>query len=304
MGLLNIDRFDHLGNNFYRVGANATIQTSVNIDKLLLTDGNGNPQIDIDHVSLNGGQDGNNNSTVSSASITNPYIEFAFAGTVANDDISAREFIGVRFGAEGIDGFLSFGEQDQSFDPTNPADLPQDTGINFFRGFLSTERIEGTVRTLDSGGGFTNTADPAVIQTLAPRLGMPPFMTTGLLCIEAIRPNGDCGNRRFLEVQLDGGFTVPNGELRFPSVIVDSNRNDPGLNGPIALRQDGIVVNTADGVPVSSVSITTDILDLPTVPFRLDGEGVAQVDLIQPLLDLFGFKVWKLWLKPRVLWKT
>ena len=140
--LLDVDKynFDTEGvtNNFYRLTLNSTITTSANIDKLRLKDSNGNDQISIDNLSLSGGI----NNQVSSAVLTNPFVEFAFAGDIDSNRANNREIIGIRVGAESMNGVLSFGEQ-------HATDANQDTGINTFSGFLQTNSLSGTANTLE-----------------------------------------------------------------------------------------------------------------------------------------------------------
>ena len=142
--LIDIDKYDFDGgdgvNNFYRVRLNSVITTSLNADRLDLKDSDGNSQILIEDLSLSGGVDGE----ASSATITNPYVEFAFAGSIDNTTARNREIIGIRVGADEIDGLLSFG------DPTKHAsnlagDTSQENGISAFRGFLQTTAINGNV---------------------------------------------------------------------------------------------------------------------------------------------------------------
>ena len=137
VSLLEIDRFDFAGNNFYQVKVNAEVEASVNIDHLLLNDSAGNAQVDITDLSIGGGI----NNQVSSATLTNPFVEFAFAGSIDSTNARNREIIGIRVGADELEGVVSFGTQ-------NPTNANLDTGINTFSGFLKTNPLEGTANTL------------------------------------------------------------------------------------------------------------------------------------------------------------
>ena len=137
--LIGIDRYDFEGNNFYRVQLDSVIDTSVNVDSLVLRDNLGNAQIDVDNFSLSGGMDGQ----VSSATITNPFVEFAFAGDIDDSTARNREIIGIRIGADNIDGTLSFGDPQNLAAVTGSA--ATEDGLNAFRGYLRTTPINGTV---------------------------------------------------------------------------------------------------------------------------------------------------------------
>lgn len=177
--VFGIDKYNYESNNFYRVTVNSEVQTSLNIDRLTLKGGGGASQIDIEDFSLSGGQ----NNAVSSATLINPFVEFAFAGSLDDSNARDREIIGIRLGSEGSQGVMSFGRQSN-----NPN---EDTGINVFSGYLKTNTISGIAKTsaVDDSGfnlragvtiiGFVNgtlNMDNARIQipSLSPNFTAPP----------------------------------------------------------------------------------------------------------------------------------
>lgn len=242
--LINIDKYDFNGNNFYQVKLNATIQNSINMDRLTLRDSSNNPQIDIENFSINGGTSG----AVTSATMVNPYVEFAFAGSIDDSTHNARnrEIIGMRLGADSMTGWMSFGQQD------NTAPRDGDTGINMFHGYMETTALRGTVQTLDSSGG-TSTTTPT---------------TGGRCCFQinnaAVRIQ-DCGIFG-CTTWATGTLDMPNTTMRFPSVQLGTS------GSPVTFLASGLTVNTTSG-PVNSISVNTDILNLPTVPFQAIGSG-------------------------------
>lgn len=147
--LLDINKYDHAGNNFYRIKMNSLVTTNLNIDRLTLYGPNGagtgsTEHIDISDLSLSGDINGTSDGNLSSARIRNPYVEFAFAGTTtASNSAADREIIGMRFGADNIDGFMSFGDPDRQGNPIGGPN--EENGISAFRGYMKTKAITGTV---------------------------------------------------------------------------------------------------------------------------------------------------------------
>lgn len=263
--LLSVDRFDHAGNNFYQIKLNGSLENNINIGKLLLKGNDGVSQIDIDNFSLSGDKDGISDGNLSSAKLTNPFIEFAFAGLTAADTANNREIIGLRVGADNMDGFMSFGSQ------------TDESGINKFRGYMTTDPLMGRIRTLDSGGGLNTVSTAADLRTagIAGRTASPGFAVTAYACITII--GGSCSsgstgaNPNGADINTD--VLIPNGSMSFGSVSLGTN------SSPITLKAGGVTINTSDGIAISQTTIVTDILKLPTVPFRLTGTGTAAVNL-------------------------
>ena len=260
--LLSIDKYDFGANNFYQVKLNSTVSTSINMDRLLLRDSAGNSQIDIENFSLNGGDE----SGVSSAVLQNPFVEFAFAGNI--DDTSAqarnREIIGIRIGAENMNGYMSLGNRaavPASQSPTGSA-IPANSGLNMFRGYMKTAALRGTFRTLDSNGGF-QTGDASAIAAGRTGPAGQEYRVTGKVCVGSI-----FGGCNFLGVQ---DFEVQNATMKFPSVILDDNPTNNTIDGPIVVKAGGHVVHTADGNPISQTTIVTDELALPNISFEMTG---------------------------------
>lgn len=246
--LLNIDKYEYNTgaqvNNFYRVQMNSIVESSINIERLTLTDGAGNPEIDIENFSLNGGDTSNGNAAVSSATLTNPFVEFAFEGGFSGDTSDNRKFIGVRFGADNMNGFMSFGNQSD------------ESGINYFKGYMETTALRGTVQTRDSAGG-TSTSMPG----------------SGRCCfnVDANVVIQDCGWLGCV-TWASGSMNMPNTTMRFPSVQLGTTAS------PVTFLASGLEINTTSG-PISQISVLTDIMNLPDVPFIAEGSGTANIGL-------------------------
>lgn len=275
--LLTVDRYDYSGNNFYQLKLNGTIENNINIGKLLLRGSDGNAQIDIDNLSLSGDPDGISDGNLSSATLTNPFLELAFKGPSSADNAQNREIIGMRIGADNMDGYMSFGSQ------------TDESGINSFRGYMATDPLTGHIRTLDSAGrvdasgnvtvpSYVTVNNPADLRTngLAGRTATPGFQVTAYACITVaagINCSAGSTGRNPNGADINTDVLIPNGSMSFGSVSLGSSAS------PITLKQGGVVINTNDGNAISSTSITTDILKLPSVPFRLRGTGTATVNL-------------------------
>lgn len=263
--LIGIDRYDYAGNNFYQIKVNSVVQTSVNIDHLILRDGGGAAQIDIENFSLNGGDDGNNNSEVSSGTLTNPFVEFAFSGTLDNANARDREIIGIRVGADNIDATLSFGEQDQSG--------TADTGINMFHGYMETSRITGRATTLDSSAA----------EDLTPNDGVNPASwatanETNLANVAVSRGPFTVSGRANVFYNCQGFGCIFSGAVHL--AVAAAITNAPFTSNDIQMRFpsvesdlfdiDGIVINTNAGA-ISSQDIDVEGITIPELFFSATG---------------------------------
>ena len=180
-----------------QIKINSTISSSVNIQELDLKDASGNSQIKMNNLSLNGGDAAG----VSSMQFQNPFIEFAFAGSIDDSTHNARnrEIIGVRIGADNMDGFMSIGNQaavPASQSPTGSA-IAEEQGLEFFRGYMKTAPVTGVFTTLDSAGNFQTN-----LNSVGGFRNGPPgqeFLVTGNACIDGALTlgafaNGACGS--------------------------------------------------------------------------------------------------------------
>ncbi|NNG76635.1 hypothetical protein HLH10_10025 [Acinetobacter sp. ANC 4277] len=138
------------GLNFHKLSIAALMELNVNIKSLQLGCGGTNNSIkvgcdiDISNISLSGlntGTDANGSPTFSgdgraatSASITNPFIEFAIKGNTA----ATREVAGFRLGAQNIMGLLTLGTENGQ----NPSD-----GIQSFTGYMKMAQTAGESKT-------------------------------------------------------------------------------------------------------------------------------------------------------------
>ncbi|NIE95789.1 hypothetical protein F3J02_04710 [Acinetobacter sp. Tr-809] len=127
---------------YYKLGLEAKLELNANIRALQLgcggRNGAGACDIDMDNVSLSGPPDGkladgtptwSKGRANTSASLTNPFIEFAIKNPTS---ASTREVAGFRLSAEEILGYLSAG----TVNDINSSGLSTGGGINSFSGFL------------------------------------------------------------------------------------------------------------------------------------------------------------------------
>lgn len=115
------------GMQFLKFLLNAKIEINANIEKLKL----GN-QLDFDYLSITGDDGFDKRTPDKSAVITRPFLELALDNFNIEQD---KKLVGLRFGAESMDGRLSVGTNDDT------------SGINRFRGYISTTPIEARGRT-------------------------------------------------------------------------------------------------------------------------------------------------------------
>ncbi|WP_228258869.1 hypothetical protein [Acinetobacter ihumii] len=141
----------NVGSNigFYKLGMEAQVDLNANIRKLQLgcggVNGAGSCDIDIDYLSLSGISDTSTGRASSSATITNPFIEFAIKNP---NSASTREVSGFRLSAESIQGLLTFGLENGD----------AKSGINSFSGYMVTKDTTGTVNTGAVNSGLTQSS--------------------------------------------------------------------------------------------------------------------------------------------------
>lgn len=142
---------------FHKLSLEALMELNVNIKTLQLGCGGINGKdacdIDISNIALSGlssnldttgnPQFSERERAATSASITNPFIEFAISGTEA----STREVLGFRLGAEKIIGLLTLGVEN--------SDSPND-GIKQFSGYMKMAETSGYAYTQATKFGNTN----------------------------------------------------------------------------------------------------------------------------------------------------
>ena len=159
--LLNLENSSDAsqGLNFHKLSIAALMELNVNIKTLQLGCGGTNNSykvgcdIDISNLSLSGlntTSDSNGSPTfggegraATSASITNPFIEFAIKGNTA----ATREVAGFRLGAQNIMGLLTLGTENGQ----NPSD-----GIQSFTGYMKMAQTQGEARTKATKFGNTD----------------------------------------------------------------------------------------------------------------------------------------------------
>lgn len=144
------------GINFHKMTIDALMELNVNIKTLQLGcggDKGAGCDIDISNLSLSGlnaAKDasgsplyGENERPATSATITNPFIEFAIKGTTA----ASRQVVGFRLGAEQIMGLLTLGTDNVQ----NPTD-----GIKSFTGYMKLAETTGEAKTKLTKFGTTD----------------------------------------------------------------------------------------------------------------------------------------------------
>lgn len=282
--LLDINKYDHMGNNFYRIKMNSLVTTNLNIDELRLRgpDGSGGiqDQISIDDLSLSGDANGISDGNLSSARIRNPYIEFAFAGTTSAGDLSSdREIVGIRFGADSITGWMSFGD-----DAVTGPSGANPSGINAFRGYIETETVTGTAGTNSLyvpahpvGSYRAPYAARLVFLGIEPTALDPSNSYNANPC-NPIGSTGLTTIRGCMGVTADAEFTVPTlSGINFsaPGVVVDSSL--PATLG----SNNGVVTSvplTASNTNTVSTDNNSSLSELPitaTVTSRNTGGGLG-----------------------------
>lgn len=138
--------------NFHKMSIQALMELNLNVKSLQLGcggDRGAGCDIDISNIALSGLNTGtitdNNDPSfgsptfdssraATSASITNPFLEFAIKG----DSAATREVVGFRLGAESIIGLLTLG--------TDNTKTPND-GIQSFSGYMKIAQTQGDVTT-------------------------------------------------------------------------------------------------------------------------------------------------------------
>lgn len=142
--------------NFYRVGLDGELALNMNINKLQLGCGGVNDfvnptscDIDIDYAALMGRNGTNPGNPLSAFVLTRPYLEFA----IKNDGTGNREVVGMKIGAQSVDGAITSGRRygvgqtnqenmlsnNCAGDSIGPGALGCHSGINSVSGFLGAE---------------------------------------------------------------------------------------------------------------------------------------------------------------------
>lgn len=224
---------------FYKLGAEALIEINANIKRLQLgcggVNGAGGCDIDIENLSISGLNDGtdasgsptySNGRASTSAKITNPFIEFAIKNPT---NLSNREVVGFRLGAQEILGMLSLGTENT----TNPTD-----GLRSLSGYLQIAQTTGSVMTAP-----TKFAD-SVNEELRP----PARLTTFAGDSEFRTDSTDVENRGITIPSSPATFTLPQTLVRgsrMSSIVIN---NIPTLAAKIPLAAGSGVAGVGDTV--------------------------------------------------------
>lgn len=204
--LLNLEKASDSsqGLNFFKLSVEALMELNVNIKTLQLgcggSNGAGACDINISNLALSGlntGTDttgspsfGTTERASTSASIANPFIEFAIKGNSA----ATREIIGFRLGAENILGLLTLGT-DNTQNPTDGIQsfsgymkMAQTTGRSSTQaaifGTANDQKISGNLKALGNSRKFTSTPGVAgnngiTVPSMRVDFTMPETIVTG-----------------------------------------------------------------------------------------------------------------------------
>lgn len=137
---------------FYKFGMEAEIELNANINKLQLgcggVNGVGDCDIDIDKLSLSGGDGTTRDGRVgSSAKITNPFLELAIKHP---ESASTREIVGIRVSAEKLKGLLTMGAENSE----------SPNGLNTFSGYMNIKPASGIASTQSRSMTYDDTQMP------------------------------------------------------------------------------------------------------------------------------------------------
>lgn len=137
---------------FYKLGLEAEMELNANIKKLQLgcggVNGAGGCDIDIDNLSLSGGDGSTREGRAStSAILTNPFIQFAIRNP---ESAATREVVGLRLSAEHAKGLLTLGDSN--------SDTPN--GINTFSGYMNIASANGIATTASRSMTYADTNAP------------------------------------------------------------------------------------------------------------------------------------------------
>ena len=226
------------GIGFYKLGLEGTLELNANIKKLQLgcggINGAGACDIDIDNISLSGlgnsatsntGSAADRNARVgSSATLTNPFIQFAVKNP---NSASTRQVVGLNLSAEKAVGLITFGEENSA----------TPNGINSLSGYMEVAATTGTA--LVNGYGTSNVSGEAALGQLKQSDGY-----------NAISGNACC---IFLAGNL--GFTTTAYNLNLRDKATGSNI----LKGDLVLPQQVITGKRINSAPLKATALVRDI---------------------------------------------
>ena len=267
--LLNMEKSSDTaqGINFFKLSVEALMELNVNIKSLQLGCGGVNNgiktgcDIDISNIALSGSTsllatDGSpkfdSERASTSATVTNPFLEFAIQGNSA----STREVVGFRLGADKILGLLTLG--------TDNTMTPND-GIQSFTGYMKMAKTTGSSYT--EGATFGNALDQKIQGTLKALGSTEVFTSTP-------DPTGSLGNG-------NKGITVPSMKVNFtmPETVVTGVRmNSATVKGiqssiakiPLAIPESG---SSHPSNVVGTPNFSNDQLHVEFAPLLFDALG-------------------------------
>lgn len=222
---------DNIG--FYKLGIEAEMELNTNIKKLQLgcggVNGAGACDIDIDNLSLSGISSTSDGRASSSATLTNPFIQFAIKNP---NSASTREVVGIRLSAEKLVGLLTTGTENSS----------TANGINSFSGYMKVQSGIGTTTAEQSKvKGYANTA--------AQYMDLSKYTIAGNLVAVGL------ANASF--VTNGGGFNIPamsNLPFETSQLVVSGNRKTSvDLTASVSIP----TINLGNGTSYPSSGTTT-----------------------------------------------
>ncbi|MCH7315211.1 hypothetical protein [Acinetobacter sp. ANC 3882] len=247
---------------YYKLGLEAKLELNANIRALQLGCGGRNGadgcDIDMDNVSLSGPPDGkladgtptwSKGRANTSASLTNPFIEFAIKNPTS---ASTREVAGFRLSAEEILGYLSAGTAND----INSSGISTGGGINSFSGFIKVG--ETPVNAFTDPAIFGTSDDQAISASVCLRL---------LFCINRTATSNI--NRM---TQGRPGYTAPDDNA---NIFKYNGQSVWGINVPrqeVAFKFPETIVT---GSRMKQLNLVVKDVPIPRIPIGRDSGGIS-----------------------------
>nr|WP_032864468.1 hypothetical protein [Acinetobacter dispersus] len=253
---------------YYKLGLEAKLELNANIRSLQLgcggRNGAGACDIDMDNVSLSGPPDGkladgtptwSKGRANTSASLTNPFIEFAIKNP---NSASTREVSGFRLSAEEILGYLSAGTAND----INSSGLSTGGGINSFSGFLKVGQTP--VNAFTDPAMFGTTADQLINAGIDVRvLGLGLFPRTVATDPNAMTPG-------------QPGYINPNTTSSVKDVLYKYNGNPIwGINVPSQTVAFNFPETIVTGSRMKQLNLVVKDVPIPTIAIGADSGGIS-----------------------------
>lgn len=250
---------------YYKLGLEAKLELNANIRNLQLgcggRNGAGACDIDMDNVSLSGPPDGkladgtptwSKGRANTSASLTNPFIEFAIKNPTS---ASTREVAGFRLSAEEILGYLSAGTAND----INSNGLSTGGGINSFSGFLKVGQTP--VNAFTDSAMFGTTADQLIYANVGVLGGL--WQRTAFTSPNTMTPGKP-------------GYIDPKSNSNFNNNLYKYNGNAIwGINVPSQTVAFNFPETIVTGSRMKQLNLVVKDVPIPTIAIGADNGGIA-----------------------------